>query len=218
MRGRILKPIAAFFPLLLAACIGQGGGQSLSEAAWTYSGLITAGTNDQAPEELRALIAAGAPQMALNIPDLGLNTMMLLAGSRDGVARWRSGDNVQIIARDGLIIATRGFGFDIMSTDAEGAADLILSGRGGRITRIHRMLDGEDRTAIRSWICDILPLGPEEVRLADQSRFSTRKVEETCHGPRGGFSNLYWVHDGALVQSRQFLGPETGYLRLQFLP
>ena len=61
MRGRILKPIAAFFPLLLAACIGQGGGQSLSEAAWTYSGLITAGTNDQAPEELRALIAARAP-------------------------------------------------------------------------------------------------------------------------------------------------------------
>ena len=35
--------------------------------------------------------------MALNIPDLGLNTMMLLAGSRDGVARWRSGDNVQIM-------------------------------------------------------------------------------------------------------------------------
>lgn len=192
----------------LAGCSGQGVLQRFAGPVPGVSG----------PEELDALARAGAPQMIVRMPDRGIASTLRLAETRNGVQAWRALDNVQIYIRDGIIIGTRGLGNDLMTADTGPAADLIRRGQAGRITRIHRMLDGEDRLEIRSWICDITPVGPEPVRTGEDSHVTALRVDETCHSPRGGLTNRHWVLNGAILQSEQVFSQNPGRILVLFLP
>ena len=198
---------------LLAGCAPAQQARLLALASPGSNGPI-----GQDAAGLQALIAGGADRVVMRIPARQVAVTLLQAGARDGVIRWRGTDNAQIQTRDGLIIATRGLSNDLMTADLGALAPLIRSGAPGRIIRLHRVLDGADSMQIQSWICDIAPTGPESIRIGETRHVIALRVAETCHGPRGGFTNLHWVHDGAIVQSWQRINDDPGQIQLLFLP
>lgn len=137
---------------------------------------------------------------------------------------WRTEDNITLTMRGGVLIATRGLGGDILSSNVQLAGDAPGPARGGEKILDIRALDNK---AVRlALTCDLADLGPETIVIVEQ-RHATRRLRETCRGgiaadgtgTPGRVVNDYWVDTGAglIWQSRQWAGPETGYLRLRRL-
>lgn len=126
------------------------------------------------------------------------------------VTVWRSRDDVTLALRDGALIATRGLGGDLIS--ASGA----VAGAGGEKALHIRGLDNKDRRMVLS--CTRSDLGAETVEVVER-RYATRHVRETCAGPGGSASWDYWVEPGTGItrRSRQWAGPDIGYLTLRRL-
>lgn len=207
--GKTLSLIAA---LILSGCVAGG---TVSRAVTRLSG-PQIGT---APEQMARLSAAGAPAAGVWMLTTGIASRVVAEGSRDGVIRWRSLENTQIYTRDGMIIGTRGLGHDLMTADPGGAAGLILAAGTGQTTRIHRVLDGEDRLVIRAFVCDIAPVGMESIyKDAAGAPVQALRVDELCYGPSGDFKNHHWLRNGRIEQTIQFVGPEIGRIQLRFLP
>ncbi len=121
-----------------------------------------------------------------------------------------------------MLIATRGLGGDILSSNVQLAGDAPGPARGGDKILDIRALDNK---AVRlALTCDLADLGPETIVIVEQ-RHATRRLRETCRGGvaagggPGQVVNDYWVDAsaGLVWQSRQWAGPETGYLRLRRL-
>lgn len=168
-------------------------------------------------DEMQHLVAAGADRLILRLPQQNMSSLLLEAGNRDGVRRWRTLDNVQIYTKDGQIIGTRGLGHDLMSADI-GTAELIAAGRAGQGIRIHRALDGEDRLEIRSYVCDVRTMGQERIQVDEAKWMMTLRVDEICHSPRGGMENRHWVADGRVIRSISTFSDPIGPLELVFMP
>tara|TARA_R100001132_G_C3249132_1_gene76966 strand:+ start:119 stop:739 length:621 start_codon:yes stop_codon:yes gene_type:complete len=125
-------------------------------------------------------------------------SILVRKGENRDVETYFTPDNISVSLRDGVLIGTRGLGFDLISADV---SDTIASiHRGGRAVRIHRYLDGEDQIVIKSYICDY--------------RGNTN-VTETCYGKDHTFENNYQMSAGKIIASRQWIGPYHGYIRLE---
>ena len=156
------------------------------------------------------------------------------AQRRDGgpgkVVTWRTGDDITLAMRNGVLIATRGLGGDILSATVQVAGDRPGPARGGEKSFDIRALDHKARRLTLT--CTLSDLGPATIEIIDRT-YATRHIRETCEGGVAGYSigysigagtgapgrvvNDYWVDAGAglVWQSRQWAGPQTGYLRMR---
>ncbi|PCH75577.1 MAG: hypothetical protein COC12_00065 [Rhodobacteraceae bacterium] len=137
---------------------------------------------------------------------------------------WRTDDNITLSMRNGVLIATQGLGGDILSSTVQVAGDTPGPSGGGEKIFYIRVLDNKkQRLAL---VCDLVDLGPETIEIVER-RDATRHLQERCTGGRaadgsgevGDVINDYWVdsRNGRVLQSRQWAGPITGYLRLRRL-
>ncbi len=123
------------------------------------------------------------------------------------VTTWASNSGAQLITRDGLLIATRGFGADLMSAGAPSLASLIGGGAG--YARSYHMLDGNDTPERLSFNCTTSAGAAQGVAGA------SRRVTEACQGEAGRITNEYWVSpSGKLVKSKQFVSQMGGYFEI----
>jgi len=150
------------------------------------------------------------------------------ATRRDGmpgqIVVWRTDDNITLAMRNGVLIATRGLGGDILSVNAQVSGDAPGPTGGGEKTFHIRTLDNKERHL--SLVCDLTDLGPETIEIVG-TRHATHRLRETCEGGTaagdadrsGRVTNDYWVDTRARLvwQSRQWAGPEIGYLRVRQL-
>ncbi|APG49372.1 YjbF family lipoprotein [Phaeobacter porticola] len=137
------------------------------------------------------------------------------------VAVWRTEDNISLTLRNGVLVATRNLGNDILSSsalvDGQGADGPAHSGA----RRYH--IRGLDNGA---WQLDMLcarrDLGADPIEIVEL-RYPTRHIQERCQpsqpGRSGEIVNDYWVdsRSGRVWQSRQWAGPNVGYLRIRQL-
>lgn len=208
--------LAAATALLLAGCGGQQGAtQGMTNTV--VERMIGTGGGDTYPAEAARLINGGAPRLAVEIPGRDAS-LMVKAGERDGVSRWRSIDNVQFYFRDGQLIGTRGMGDDLMSADNGGGAALIARTTPGQVQRSLRYLDGEDRIVAGTFTCQITPKGAGNARIPGGPQVAAQRVEERCAGDMGRFTNFYWVQGGRILQADQFVSRGIGRARITFLP
>jgi hypothetical protein len=144
---------------------------------------------------------------------LHYGTLLAPFGGNNGVQTWSSTSYQTISLRDGVMVATRGFGPDLMSSVLP-AISTIATGRG---TTRHRYsyLDGADQPQSLDYICTLAAAGVESIDVMAKP-FATRKVTESCSGPAGTFTNEYWFDHGSnLRQSKQFLAPGLDDMFLQ---
>lgn len=116
----------------------------------------------------------------------------------------------------GIVVATRGFGDDLMSSEPDAAARLIFARQAGEADRVWRYLDGESIERPLPMTCVIRPGEARQITFAGSSH-ATRKVSETCETGPLAVENVYWVDQGGkIILSRQWVGPNMGYVSIQF--
>jgi hypothetical protein len=219
--GEVLEVKAKFFWAALALCLAgcsngasdfdglpqlalaslTGGAKSPVPIANTDDPLIKAGI-------LRfreGLQADGQPVILASNASLKYGTLLAPFGGSNGVKTWSSTSYQTISLRDGVMVATRGFGPDLMSSVLPPISQIRAAK--GSTQRQYRYLDGADQPKTLDFACSLAASGSETIEVMAKT-FATRKVTETCSGAEGQFTNEYWFDNSLILrQSKQFLAP-----------
>lgn len=136
--------------------------------------------------------------------------------SPGGIVVWRSEDDITLALRNGVLVATRGLGDDLLSASA-----LVGDGQPGPVVggaRRYQIRGGDADQRGLVMRCQLIDLGLDPVVIVER-QYPTRHLQERCEGGGGRVVNDYWVDSGAgrVWQSRQWAGPTLGYLRLRQL-
>lgn len=169
------------------------------------------------PPELVAQLPR--PLMLLEVPTAEGSSALVRVGTNAGDATWRGPNGIGLtLDAQGVVISSRGFGFDLMASDARPTAAALASRQAGTVQRGMVHLDGEGRQVSRSFTCTLQQTGREPVTIAGRARPLDR-VTETCTGVDGyAFRNIYWTDpSGRMVQSDQWISSRIGSVRVTVL-
>jgi hypothetical protein len=155
------------------------------------------------------------PLVFAEIPNLRAGGLLRVAGSNNGVITWRTADNLTIALDHDVLVSTRGLGFDLMSADVSGTR-AALAGAPGEYSLFHSYLDGENQTVFRSFLCTMAPPVSETIDVFDRN-YATLRHDETCNALGLTIENSFWIGDGVLRRSRQWIGQELGYVTIDRL-
>lgn len=199
-----------FWVLPLAVAVGCGNAGKPGLLQTLLQPLAAADTGPApAAADLRAALTPavlrqiGAPVIVADVPTIGGAAVLVAVATQNGVTTYLSGDGSSVSMQGGLIVATRGLGFDLMVADV-GAVATALDAPPQRVTRTHHYLDGENHVVMRQFTC--------EVGASDRG-----VVVEHCTGPETTFENRYFLTDkGAMTQTRQWISPRIGWITITF--
>lgn len=125
---------------------------------------------------------------------------------------WASADNATITQRDGVLVATRALGNDLMSADVVQILRMLKDATVPEGVRVHRYLDGEGRLYTRVYQCVITDRRAVPLDILGDVVPMTR-LSESCRGEGDQFENTYWRdRDGRIRATRQWVSPDIGYL------
>jgi len=207
--------------VILAGC-GEGAGAQLGERVLGVVIPLVAGASMGSGGDARTItppdfsaqaIAQDTSQfMVLNLTTLGIAAPARIIADNGADVTWRTQAGYTASFRDGMLVATRGLGDDLMAAEA-GQVRAALRAGGGSARRVVEFLSDQDQIESMTFDCVIVAAGTETIDLGLR-QVPTRKFDETCTNPRLVFSNIYWLDSaGAIVQSRQFVSPTVAYLR-----
>ena len=222
--------LVALLLLGLAACgndkaAGVLGGIPVKELA--QATLVEVGLGPKpkaaapAPPPDPALLAAarkmledgGIPLFIVQSKTLGLQDYFSKLGQNGDVITWSTQNYKTISMRDGMIVATRGLGPDIMSAFAP-TTEMVRHGAGAT-HRSYYVNDAADQGQRLDYDCQLKDGGTETISLIGKP-YVTHRIEEACTGPAGSFVNVFWFDNRAkLRQSSQHLAMGIENLLLQ---
>lgn len=201
---RLAHARRAALACLIPACLmlaGCGASNGLTDKV--MRGLVPAA------EPVPLQVGKATPMIDVQIPAREAAGAMAQVALRGAVSEWRSADGIGLTLRDGQIIATRGFGPDLLIADSQGAAPALRQG-GGAFSRTMHWLDGENHDRAEIFACTLSA-------QATQPKPNARILSETCKGPQRTFTNTYTVSTttGALIRSDQWVSPDLGHIRIE---
>jgi hypothetical protein len=158
--------------------------------------------NTNAALSVRAkLEAEGRPTLLVTHPTLRFEGLMSPIGQNAGVVTWASPTGEAVSLRDGMVVASRGFGPDLMSSAGPSTAR-VQTGTGAT-RRSYFYLDGADARRAFDFDCT-LAKGVSGTAYILGKSYATTKVTESCSHPLGSFVNEYWFDNRLILrQSRQ---------------
>lgn len=157
-----------------------------------------------------ALARADAAAIRVDLLQSQAASALLRLSIRDGVETYIAPDGPSFAFRDGFLIATRGLGGDLMSSEMTEVSTLVLSRQEGRATRHASLLNGEDRIELRSFVCDIRADRQDGIETIRGLVQATLMIED-CAARDLRVVNTYWVSGlGEIVSSRQWAGEFAG--------
>ncbi|GAA6198013.1 hypothetical protein NBRC116598_34580 [Pseudophaeobacter arcticus] len=133
------------------------------------------------------------------------------------ITTWSADDGSALSFRNGLLIATRGLPGNLISTGVPVQEGLAGPAQGGE--RSYHLRSGDNQQRIVTLACDLSDLGAQKLEIYEKY-YNTRHLQERCEGPgQTVVINDYWVDSRSqkVWKSRQWAGPETGYLRIRDL-
>ncbi len=176
---------------------------------------VAPGTRQQVQLALKSI---EGPVLVAVVVDEDQTAVLGFAGQNGPYRTWITGSRQTLVTRNGVLTGTRGLGFDLMSSEATAAMNLVTARRSGSVERIYRHIDGENHEVPTRMTCSIGPDGAETVTLLSGARISTTRMRETCVAPDLSVSNTYWVSgSGQIPQSRQWVSEQIGPVVLQVL-
>lgn len=207
------------FAALLVAGLGACGNDAgtaedpLVLVAKTAAGAVTSRSAGDQPAEAQrspeqmaaeALRVNPAPLILVNFENLGRSQVMAMTGDNQGMRTYMAPSNEGLILRAGMLVGTRGLGHDL-SVAEPGTESLIRNARAGSATRTMRYYTGDGMERPLSFDCSIVTGQQPGV------------VQERCSGHGISFENRFMPQGGQLPVSRQWAGPQLGYLTIQTL-
>ncbi|WP_273690763.1 YjbF family lipoprotein [Ketogulonicigenium vulgare] len=221
MKLKIL--LAAGAMISLAACQAVQG--PLSAVGQMASAVISPADDAPAATVDPALFApdviAAQPQdfLVVTVNAAGLNEMARLQ-QRSGLHEtYLTQSGFQFTLNQGMLLSSRGFGDDLVTTGAIDPEALLLAIRSGtgQVTRIVERLNAQSQIESQNFTCTFTIAGEEEVALALSTLAATR-VNERCSGAQMIFDNIYWLdQQQKIAASRQYVSPSVAYLRFNRL-
>lgn len=210
-RGTLLALAAS---AALAGCSSGGYQdptlQTAQNALAMLRGAIMAPDQTITPDpELRSF---PSPLMRVTMEKTGVAAIVGPGGENGETVTWYSADRRALSFRRGLLAGTAGFGGDLASAELPD-----VRGAGGSVTRSHYYLGGDEKMHRVQFNCTIARAGSQTVSVAG-APYATRRVEERCEGVGSplSFANTYWIEaDGTIRQSRQWVSPEIGTLKIE---
>jgi len=150
-----------------------------------------------------------APVMRVDIPSRNARAQLSRVAVNKDVETWMAVDNISLSFRQGVLVASRGLGFDLMGADAQGTLN-AFSGQGEEVYRRQmRYLSGDNHSTYLMAGCRMKTIG---IEVIDTQRL--QRLEETCKARQNDFTNIFWLNEtGDIVQFKQWLSPETGYIK-----
>ena len=147
--------------------------------------------------------------------ETGYTDIFGMVGENGTMRTYNSPGQRAIILRDGLLAGTRGFGYDVMSTEVGEVGRLIHGRKAGTAQKVARYLDGLGLERPLPLSCTVTP-GPMTSYPFIGKTWSGQQVVERCEGHGVSYANSYVVSaQGAILASRQYLMPQVGYLTIQ---
>ena len=222
-----LKFALAAFVLFLAGCSG-GTETSSSQAAQLRTFYEVFRAQRQDPPPLPTLTPAlldslTVPSLEVTVEDRDSTAFLIpysdRRDSRPGALRTRrTGSDSHVVLRGGVLLATRGLGNDLGSTNADAAVRAIQ--QRSPISGPHTIYytSGDNQVERVDLLCEMRTVGNETIEIVQRS-FNVVHLQENCTGTRGIITYDYWVdrRDSTVWQSRQWAGPDMGYLRTRLL-
>ena len=210
--------VALILGLGLAAC-GNAPGRDVT-AVSMVQGIVSAVTGgdeaktpdaDVVSQQAAAALANSDGQViVLAIPDRDVLAALQQIERNGDYVTFGSSDRRSLTFKQGVLTASRGLGYDLMSADVDEVSRLIRSRTQGAAPRVNRYLDGENRTRPLSVWCQV-----KQDRATDVPGLAPGVVTmlESCAADGVTFQNSYQVTpDGRIVQSRQWISALNGYL------
>ncbi|WP_417701838.1 YjbF family lipoprotein [Pseudophaeobacter sp.] len=137
------------------------------------------------------------------------------------ITTWSTNDDIALFFRNGLLIGTRGLPGNLISADVPVQDNIVGPAQGG--LRRYYLRGGNSEERRITMACELQDLGRETLEIYER-HFTTQHLQERCEGrdPDGRKTeiiNEYWVDSRSreIWKSRQWAGPETGYLRIRNL-
>jgi hypothetical protein len=180
-----MKPLAALLALVvLAAC--QPSPRKQAEMAEAARPFLT------------------APLIRAEIPARKATAVLRPVGQNGDVTTWQTVDDITLSFADGILVSSRGLGFDLMGADAS----LTRAGLAGQAPDIYRRkmryLTGDNHSTWLTAGCSMARAGVEA---------GLRRFEESCRARDETFTNVYLLdRAGRVASSRQWLSPQIGYI------
>jgi len=157
------------------------------------------------------------PLLAAHLEDADAWATLSPIADNRGTVTFATPDQITVALKDGVLVATRGLAGDLIASDSAAAIEAIRKGRRARYSRSLSWLNGEDQTVTVTYSCSLEPGAAEKVEIVERIH-DTRLLRETCRSDAdGGFSNSYYAGQGVIWTSRQWIGPDAGYLNLTVL-
>jgi hypothetical protein len=164
-----------------------------------------------------ALEALGEPVALLEVPALGAAALMRVSARNGPVTTWSTVDARALSLEDGILVATRGLGHDLMSAEPGRARARLARGGADWAPRFYSWLDGEDQPIFATLLCHIEARRPGRLEILGRARQVTR-VTERCTNPDHRVTNTYWLGaDGVIWKSHQWASPDLGYVEIERL-
>lgn len=169
---------------------------------------------EKKPPTLSPAVANAAPGDVLLVKIIARNAVapMTKVAQTGGAITWISPGQVTMSFEDGILVATRGLGDDLMGVDPIDVRAAINAG-GGTATRRQSYLTSEDQIATRDLTCEVTNRGPDPIQTVTGERQAT-KFEEDCKGPALEFKNTYWLAGGEIIRSRQAVSSGEGFIQV----
>jgi len=208
--------------LALAVLVGCSSGQSndgpLALLLGELRGIGSGAGDASAPADPRAgltpeLVAqSGLDLLYAEIPVRQGRALLSVAGRNRDTVTWLSTDRISLTFERGQLIATRGFGEDLMAASIGPPLTNLTD-----FNRTHVYLDGESQTQKVEYFCQRSNAGRDEVTILGRA-FEYEELRETCLSDTNSYENIYLVgNTGKILQSKQWISPEIGYLQAEFL-
>jgi hypothetical protein len=154
-----------------------------------------------------------APMLLADFPAKTTSFTLRQYSRNQSIQTWKSGDGVSLSFDRGVLVATRGLGDDLMSSDATKTVQMLSGNTGSEYyPRFQTYLDGEYQSQFRTFQCKRSGAHSETIEIFDISHNTTR-IEETCYSPGFEITNIFWRgSDGMLWKSKQWISPSLNYL------
>lgn len=201
--------IGAALSVLLSGC-GDYDPSVLKRSAGAITGVFKKPEPPQTttPAQLRARLTpellANEPRdlLIVTVQNTNVTALLTQTGQNGATRTYATPDGTTLSLTNGVLVASRGLGFDLMSTDSQKTL-VSLSDRTSDETYNRRYihLDGENQNTVTQLRCILGPQGDQGVLL------------ERCSGVERTIENSYVrASDGRPAASRQWVSPQTGYL------
>lgn len=226
----MMRATSILFALALAALSGCGDGRDgLQQAFKPLADRLQGPAEPSRFEATRQQLAdAGISQPLVRIvarAPVEQSAGYIFSGTANGVVFYTANDGSSVLLADaGILRGTTGFLADLEAAETRQTA-LALAAGGGTYTRIFRHRRGEGSLFETLVTCTLTREVGESIVILGRAHETIRHVE-ACTGDAPDaagrkvlFRNVYWVEDGLVRASEQWVDFEIGFLRIeQVLP